>query len=159
MKGLERGNEEMSNEAEEMDLLQLKPVLVRLEELKEHENYDPAHLEELLEEIKRDGELKRPIIADAKTKIILDGHHRYNCLKRLGRRLIPVYFVDYYRPEIEVHPWDNKPPITKDDVIAAGLSGRKLPSRSSRHLVRIGNELHHILYIERENPHPLDKLL
>ncbi|MCS7145107.1 MAG: ParB N-terminal domain-containing protein [Aigarchaeota archaeon] len=140
------------------DLLNLKPVFVRLEELKEHENFNPQRLEELLAEILRDGCLKRPIIADAKTKVILDGHHRYNCMKRLGKTQIPVYFVDYWRPEIEVYPWDNKPPVTKEMVIEAGLSGRKLPSKSSRHMVRLSNELHHIEYIEKIEPTPLEKI-
>lgn len=140
------------------DLLNLKPVLVRLEELREHENYNPQHLEELLAEIIRDGCLKRPIIADAETKVILDGHHRYNCMKRLGKTHIPVYFVDYWRPEIEVYPWDDKPPVTKEMVIKAGLSGKRLPSKSSRHMVRLNNELHHITFIEREQPMPLEEI-
>lgn len=140
------------------DLLQLRPVLVRLEELREHENFDPKHLEELLAEIKQDGCLKRPIIVDLQTRVILDGHHRYNCMKRLGKTHIPAYFVDYQRPEIEVLPWDNKPPVTKEIVINAGLSGKKLPSKSSRHMVRINNELHHITFIEKETPTPLDQI-
>ncbi len=142
----------------EEDLLELKPVFVRLDELREHENFDPAHLEELLAEIKRDGCLKRPIIVDSGTKVILDGHHRYNCMKRLGKTHIPVYFVDYWRPEIEVLPWDNKPPVTKEKVIEAGLTGKKLPSKSSRHMVRIKSELYHITFIEREMPTPLEQI-
>jgi len=140
------------------DLLRLRPVLVRLEELREHENYDPQHLEELLAEIMRDGCLKRPIIADAATKVILDGHHRYNCMKRLGKTCIPVYFVDYQRPEIEVYAWDNRPPVTKEVVIEAGLTGRRLPSKSSRHMVRMNDGLHHITHIERECPFNLDEI-
>ncbi len=140
------------------DLLNLRPVLVRLEELREHEEYNPEHLEELLAEIKSDGVLKRPIIVDARTKVILDGHHRYNCMKRLGKTHIPVYFVDYWRPEIEVLPWDNKPPVTKEMVINAGLTGKKLPSKSSRHMVRLGGEVYHITYIEREAPTPLEEI-
>lgn len=140
------------------DLLNLKPVLVRLEELREHEEYNPEHLEELLAEIKKDGVLKRPIIVDEKTKVILDGHHRYNCMKRLGKTHIPVYFVDYWRPEIEVWPWDNKPPVNKEIVINAGLTGKKLPSKSSRHMVRLGGVAYHITYIEKEAPTPLDKI-
>ncbi|MCS7142305.1 MAG: ParB N-terminal domain-containing protein [Aigarchaeota archaeon] len=140
------------------DILSLRPVLVRLEELKEHERYDPEHLEELLQDISSCGVLRRPIIADKKTKVILDGHHRYNSLKRLGCKYIPVYFVDYFRSEIEVHQWDNKPLVTKEDVIKAGTSGKLLPSRSSKHMVRIGNELHHITYIEHENPTKIEDL-
>jgi hypothetical protein len=139
-------------------LLRPEPVLMRLDELKQHENYDPQHLEELLAEIVRDGCLKRPIIVDVNTKVILDGHHRYNCMKRLGKRCIPVYLVDYMRPEIVVLPWDNKPPVTKEQVLRAGLTGEKLPSKSSKHMVRINGELHHITYLERESPMRLEDI-
>ena len=139
-------------------LLRPEPVLMRLDELKQHENYDPQHLEELLAEIVRDGCLKRPIIVDVNTKVILDGHHRYNCMKRLGKRCIPVYLVDYMRPEIVVLPWDNKPPVTKEQVLRAGLTGEKLPSKSSKHMVRINGELHPITYLERESPMRLEDI-
>jgi len=139
-----------------MDLLELRPRLVRLDELREHEHYDPGHLEELLKEILRDGVLKRPILVDERTMTIIDGHHRYNCMKRLGKRYIPAYLVDYMRDEIVVEPWDGKPPVTKEDVIRAALTSKKLPPKSSKHMVRVGDELHHVTYIERENPTPLD---
>lgn len=140
------------------DLLNLRPTLIRIEELKEHEQHDPKHLEELLQDIKSCGVLRRPVIADAKTKVILDGHHRYNSLKRLGCRYIPVYLVDYFRPEIVVLSWNDDKPLAKEVVIEAGLSGRLLPPRSSRHMVKIGGELHHITYIERESPTRIDDL-
>lgn len=141
-----------------MDLLELRPRLVRLDQLREHEQHIPEHLEELLQEILRDGVLKRPILVDERTMIIIDGHHRYNCMKRLGKRYIPAYLIDYMREEIVVEPWDGKPPVTKEDVIRAGLTGMRLPPKSSKHMVRIGGELHHVTYIERENPTPLDQI-
>ncbi|MCS7127053.1 MAG: ParB N-terminal domain-containing protein [Thaumarchaeota archaeon] len=134
------------------------PKLMRLDELREHEQYDPAHLEELLREIVRDGALKRPILVDARTMTIIDGHHRYNCMKRLGKRYIPAYLIDYSSEEIVVEPWDNKPPVTKEDVLRAALTGMKLPPKSSKHMVRVNGELRHVTYIERENPTPLDSI-
>jgi hypothetical protein len=131
-------------------LLRREPMLVRLDELREHEDYDPQHLEELFAEITGDGVLRRPIIVDVNTNVILDGHHRYNCIKKLGKRCIPAYFVDYMRPEIVVLSWDGKPAVTKEQVIKAGLTGEKLPPRTSRHMVRLNTKLQHITYIEYE---------
>jgi hypothetical protein len=54
------------------------------------------------------------------------------------------------RPEIVVLSWDGKPAVTKEQVIKAGLTGEKLPPRTSRHMVRLNNKLQHITYIEYE---------
>lgn len=140
---------------EDDSLLNLRPVLIQIDQLKEHEDCDPAYLEELLEKIVRDGELKRPIIVDSRTMVILDGHHRFLCIKKLGKRYIPAYLIDYSRPEIEVYSWNNKEIITKERVIEAALTGKKFPPKSTRHMVKIGEELHHITYIEKIHPYPL----
>lgn len=132
--------------------------MVRLDELREHEQFDPEHLEELLQEIVRDGALKRPILVDVRTGTIIDGHHRYNCMKRLGKRYVPAYLVDYLSEEIVVEPWENRPPVTKEDVLRAALTGRKLPPKSSKHMVRVDGELRHVTYIELESPTPLDSI-
>lgn len=135
-----------------------EPKLVRIEELREHEQYDPEHLEELLAEIVRDGVLKRPILVDERSKTIIDGHHRYNSMKRLGKRYIPAYLIDYRSEDIVVEPWDNRPPVTKDDVLRAAFTGQKLPPKSSKHMVRVNGVLHHVTYIEYERPTPLDEI-
>ena len=143
---------------EDKTFLNLRPVLVKLDCLKEHEECDPIYLEELLEKIVKDGELKRPIIVDSRTMIILDGHHRYLCIKKLGKRFIPAYLIDYSIPEIEVYSWNNNEVMTKEKVINAGLSGKKMPPKSTKHMIRIGNELYHITYIEKEHPYPLNNI-
>ncbi|MEM2003098.1 MAG: ParB N-terminal domain-containing protein [Nitrososphaerota archaeon] len=142
-------------EEEDNSLLDLRPVLIHIDCLKEHEECDPDYLEELLEKIVKDGELKRPIIVDSRTMIILDGHHRFLCIKKLGKRYIPAYLIDYSRPEIEVCSWNNTETITKEMVIEAALTGKKFPPKSTKHMVKIGGELYHITYIEKEHPYPL----
>lgn len=140
---------------EDKSLSNLRPVLIQVDCLKEHEDCDPNYLEELLEKIIKDGELKRPIIVDSRTMVILDGHHRFLCIKKLGKRYIPAYLIDYNRPEIEVYSWNDNKIITKEMVIEAALTGKKFPPKSTKHMVRIGNELCHITYIEKECPYPL----
>lgn len=132
--------------------------LVELKELKQHEKIDPEHLKELKEKIKSDDVLKRPIVVDRNTNIILDGEHRFNSLKELGFSKIPVIFVDYNLPEITVKSWRKGRHLTKQIVIEAGLTQKKLPSRTSRHMVRISSKLKHISFMQKRVDIPLLRL-
>jgi len=109
--------------------------IIKLEELKEHEEVSLDHLTQIKQEIERDGFLKNPIIVDKNTKIILDGHHRFNSLKQLNCNKIIAYFVDYNSPKIKVQNWRKGEKVIKKDVIKAGLTGKKLPCKTSRHII------------------------
>jgi uridine kinase len=109
--------------------------IVKLDELKEHEEIELAHLQEIKKQIEQDGFLKDPIVVDKNTKIILDGHHRYNALKQLNCSKIVAYFVDYNSSRIKVRNWKKGKKIIKKSVIKAGLTGKKLPPKTTRHLI------------------------
>lgn len=119
----------------------LKIALVPIDELKPHEKGSPLYLEMLKQEILRDGVLKYPIIADEKTHVILDGMHRWLALKSLGYSLIPVMFTNAFQnPKIRVgrrrihrYTSNSDEEITIEKVISAGLSGRLMKPRSTRH--------------------------
>jgi len=119
----------------------LKIVLLPIDELKPHEKGSPVYLKLLKKEILGDGVLKYPIIADEKTRVILDGMHRWLALKSLGYTLIPVILVDIFQnPKIRVgkrriHQYtsNSNGEITIERVISAGLSGRLMKPRSTRH--------------------------
>lgn len=74
-----------------------------------HEDIDTSNLIKVAEQFKVTIRIK-PIIADKNTFIIIDGHHRFNVLKNLGYKKIPVILVDYYSPEINVNKWYHKIP-------------------------------------------------
>ena len=132
--------------------------VIELEKLREHEGVDPRYLKELEEEIRSDGILKFAIAVDKNTNVILDGHHRLNALKKIGCKRIPVVFVDYNSPAIEVKARKNGEKLTKRIVIEAALNGKKLPPKASKHMVRVSGELKHILSIEKRVNMPLSKL-
>jgi hypothetical protein len=119
----------------------LKIALVPIDELKPHEKGSPLYLELLKQEILMDGVLKYPIIADEKSYVILDGMHRWLALKSLGYTLIPVMLVDAFqnskirvgRRRIHRYIADSDDEITIERVISAGLSGRLMKPRSTRH--------------------------
>jgi len=121
--------------------LSLKIILLPVNELKPHEKGSPIYLELLRQEILRDDMLKYPIIADEKTRVILDGMHRWLALKSLGYMLIPVILVDVFqnskirvgRRRIHRYIDNSHEEITIKDVISAGLSGRLMEPRSTRH--------------------------
>ncbi len=79
--------------------------LIRIYDLLPHEEVIEEKLNELTISILSSGIIKRPILVDKNTNVILDGHHRYVFLKRLGMVLAPVYRVDYMSPNIKVDVW------------------------------------------------------
>jgi hypothetical protein len=112
-------------------------ALVSLRLLKEHEKVIPEELLKLMIEILGDGVLKVPIIVDSKHYVILDGHHRYRVIHYLGGKLIPAILVDYDGDLVEVTSWRRGVKVTKKDVLEAALKGRKLPPKTSRHILKV----------------------
>ena len=131
---------------------------MKIWEVKEHEEIDPFHFQNLLQQIKSDGILKRPIVIDKKTKVILDGVHRTNILKELGCDKIPAILVDYSSPKIKVLCWRKEEKLTKKDVILAGLTGKKFPPKTSKHMIEVDGKLKHISFIQKRIDIPLEEL-
>lgn len=133
-------------------------TLIALEKLRAHEDVDLGHLKQLKREIRSDRILKFAIAVDKDTNIILDGHHRFNALRELGCIKIPVVFVDYKTPQIEVKSWRIGWVVTKEKVVEAGLSGNRLPPKTSRHMIIADGEPKHILAVEKKVNFPLENL-
>jgi hypothetical protein len=116
-------------------------ALLPVDELRPHEKGSPLYLELLRQEILRDGMLKYPIIADEQTRVILDGMHRWLVLKGLGYSLIPAILVNASenveirvgRKRIHRYAIGSVEGITLEKVVRAGLSGRLMKTRSTRH--------------------------
>jgi len=103
--------------------------------LKQHERVDPKHLQKVYLGIKKSGFVRDPIIVGENTNIILDGHHRYKALVKLGLTKAPVYFINYKDKSIRVKSWREGEKVTKHNVIIAGLTGQLMPSKTSRHII------------------------
>jgi hypothetical protein len=105
---------------------------------KPHEQTRPELLSELLEEIARDGVLKVPVLVEREHHVILDGHHRWEALRRLGCRRIPAYVVDYASEEISLTTWPGATvaTVTKGEVVAHGVKGDLFPPKTTRHLLK-----------------------
>lgn len=109
-------------------------VLVSTALLRAHERTRKKHVDHMEEEIKKDGYVTHPLLVDQNTMIVLDGHHRLAALRRMGVSRIPVSFVDYTSPSIRVSSWRKGERITKNKVRIAGLSGKLMRIKTSRHI-------------------------
>ncbi|MGD0494640.1 MAG: ParB N-terminal domain-containing protein [Candidatus Bathyarchaeia archaeon] len=114
---------------------------MQIDQLRPHEKGSPVYLELLRREILRDGMLRYPIVADEKTRVILDGMHRWLALKSIGYKAIPVLLVDVFqKPAIRVgrkriHQYisDSIEEMTVERVISVGLDGQLMEPRTTRH--------------------------
>ncbi len=69
--------------------------LVPIELLQPHEEIVEWRARRVLYSILGEGRVLRPIIVSSKGYVIIDGHHRYYALKRMGARLAPVVLAEY----------------------------------------------------------------
>ena len=110
-------------------------------------------------EIKMDGLLMKPIVVDAKTKVVLDGHHRLEALRQLGCSKIPVYYVNYGSEKIGVMSMVKGLEITKARVIEAALEENPFPPKTTWHYLSTSSKiLDHISSIQKRTDTPLTDL-
>lgn len=108
-------------------------ALLRPSVLRPHEHVDDDGVERLSKQLVSDGEIQRPVVVDEATHVILDGHHRFAALQRLGCRLVPCHLVDYNDPAIRVVRWDDGAPMDKRELVARAMAGELYPIKTSRH--------------------------
>jgi hypothetical protein len=119
----------------------LKIAIVPIDELKPHEKGSPLYLELIKREILKEGVLHYPIVVDEKTRVILDGMHRWLALKSLGYTMIPAILVDALQSSkirvgkrrIERYANGLDSSLTGEEVIRAALTGHLMEPRTTRH--------------------------
>jgi L-serine kinase (ADP) len=108
--------------------------LVPVDRLLAHEQILQPRVDELVKVLRREGVIRLAIVADQRTLVVLDGHHRLAALKALGAKRIPVLLVDYQAPDIRVGTWrEGERAPTKDEVIKQAEQRRLYPPKSTRH--------------------------
>ena len=75
------------------------------------------------------------IICCSKSKMIIDGHHRYNTLKELGVNNIPVTLIDYLDSSIRTNKL-KKMQLSKKDLIENSLQNILYEPKSSVHEIK-----------------------
>ena len=107
-----------------------------------HEEVDAERVVRLVEEIRRAGEFYPPLLVDDRTRVILDGHHRWTASGPLGLALLPCWCVDYMN-DVVVRVMSRRSDITvtKADVLAIAASGRVYPHKTTRHMYDLPESL------------------
>lgn len=108
--------------------------LVPVASLHPHEQIEEADVERLVKEIRSQGLVREPIWIAEPEGVILNGHHRYEALRRLGVRRVPAWAVDYSDTAMELNRWSPGPPLDKAEVVRRAQEGSLFPPKTSRHL-------------------------
>jgi len=72
------------------------------------------------------------IICCSESKVIIDGHHRYFTLKKMGYKQIPVTLINYFSEDISTGI-DKK--NIKNEIISNAINGKLLNPKSTSHKV------------------------
>lgn len=117
----------------------LRFAIVDLRRLRGHERIRPSLLKVLVDQIRRDGVLKRPILVAEGDFVILDGHHRAEALRSLGCRRIPVYFVEYESDAVRLGTWPHAvvAVVDKAEVLRRAREQDLFPPKTTRHTVSV----------------------
>lgn len=134
-------------------------ALVPVADLKTHEAAEPDRVRRVMRQMHSNGVVKKAIIVDSKTMVVLDGVHRLSALQMLGAVRAPAWLIDYSDDDVVVLSKDRKSQIPKDVVIKAATEGPKLPPKTTRHMVK-GKDgaLVHISDLESDISVPLSTL-
>lgn len=111
-----------------------KHSLVPIEWLRAHEQHVEERVQELLERFTTSGCVDYAIVADLHSGTVIDGHHRFEALRRLGARVVPAHLVDYRDPKLTVANWrPDEPPVTKEEIVERARTGRLYPPKTTKH--------------------------
>jgi histidinol-phosphate/aromatic aminotransferase/cobyric acid decarboxylase-like protein len=120
---------------------------IDIKKIKSHEKFIEDRHNKLYQYIKSvDNSCSIPaIIICSETYTIIDGHHRFSVMKKLGIKKCPCLLINYKNKNIIVNPYKN---IEKEEVINAGLSEKKLLPKSTCHMIKDNkNSLHPIIVL------------
>ena len=90
---------------EEKPVRIMKVEFVDIDRLKPHEELDPQESKLLIKSINEKGVFYKPMLVDRDSYVILDGHHRWDGLKKMGVKKIPSILLNYLDEEIKLYTW------------------------------------------------------
>ena len=101
-----------------------------------------------------------PLIIDKKSKVIIDGHHRYQALKKIGKRFAPCTLLDYSDNRIIAFQENLRGnELNKSDIIKRATQKKLYPQKFTCHGVRLeSGELIHISKVNKKISIPLERL-
>ncbi|MDX8507276.1 hypothetical protein [Mesorhizobium captivum] len=79
----------------------------------------------------------RPFFVERSHSVIMDGHHRRFCAIELGLSFAPCLLLSYDDPNLHVTSWYDQTPFAVDQIIQAGLSGKLMSFKTTRHKLEV----------------------
>ena len=108
--------------------------LIDPKELVGHERIGALGVAIVLWEIVRTGMFTRPILVDAPSKTILDGHHRRVAARILGLKKVPCWCVEYLAdPSVTLVSRRPGMRVDKEEVVRRGAAGDLYPRKTTKH--------------------------
>lgn len=83
-------------------------LLEEIKNLKPHEKTDNRLLTQIIQKLSTSQVVRDPIVIDRNTKVVLDGAHRFEAMRIIGCKMIPVASIDYCNEKILVDRWIKK---------------------------------------------------
>lgn len=142
--------------------------IIPTSQLKPVELIYPTHFFNIERLIFKDCAIKKPIIIDAKHKIVLDGSHRYAFLLKHGFKYAPVITVNYDDESIFVgnhlrhrYQTDENFIVTKSEVVSRALNEQFFNARTTRHFFPFRKQDHPVSLdqLEAGEPRKIDYLI
>ena len=112
-------------------------IFVDIQKLIRHERVNRARCVEIRKQICLTGIIRRPVIVDKASNVILDGHHRVEALRELGAKRVPVAYVNYSDNRVRVYlrRKDMMMKLVKRFVVEMANVHDVFPSKTTRHLI------------------------
>ena len=121
-----------------MNLAEPTIKLIEIIKLKPHEKVFLEKVELIQQLFKNNLYELRPVMIDITTKMIIDGHHRYEALKRSGCLLCPCIEVDYLQASIiALEKGVSGKELNKNEIINSALSGFLFDQKFTYHIVKM----------------------
>lgn len=110
-------------------------ALIDIGSLRIHEEVKGGKAGHLVRHMRRSRALPSPLLVDAQSNVILDGHHRFHACRELGCKRVACILVDYLQdPSITVEPRKPGFLVTKEEVVRRGMAGEPYPPKTSKHV-------------------------
>ncbi len=118
----------------------MKIVIIDINKLKFHEHILESRVLQLMKMIKKKGKFIKPIVVEKNAKIILDGHHRVEAMKRMGFKKIPAQLVDYKNIKVELRHKNLPDFIIRGLVELIVKKNKLLPRKTTKHCYQVKNK-------------------
>lgn len=115
--------------------------LVNVGQLYPHEQVVERNVDVLVNELALARVLHNPLIVGSNSFVILDGHHRFGALRRLGFSFVPVVFVREDERFLSLSSRRDNFNVSIEEVVRMAHSGLLFPPKTTRFvpLVPVGS--------------------